>query len=325
MKKEWLILLLLVFLVFRSWFGPGEISAGDAAFYFEETLQDFPWQPFLWSNNSLGYFNPLLFSFPYLTFFIKLLSFLGLTWFLIERLSWYWPFLGLSLFSAWFLFKTLRPKTKLSFLSPLIYLLNTYILMIIGGGQISIALAYAVAPLIFGLFIRIIQKARPKLQLLAGLTLAFQIAFEPRIAALTILASFGYLLLVDRPSLIKLLRVFSLPLLIIIGFHFYWLLPVLTLRRESFSLGLTFLGWAEFLSFADFSNSLSLLHPNWPENLFGKTYFMRPEFLVIPILAFASLLFIKDSKSKTQNKSQYHQIQKPITSHLIHLTLIIII
>jgi hypothetical protein len=36
-----------------------------------------------------------------------------------------------------------------------------------------------------------------------------------------------------------------------------------------------------------------LLHPNWPENLFGKTYFLQPEFLVIPILAFSSLLFIK--------------------------------
>ena len=50
--------------------------------------------------------------------------------------------------------------------------------------------------------------------------------------------------------------------------------------------------WVRFLSFADFSNAFSLLHPNWPENIFGKTYFMRPEFLIIPILAFVSLFFV---------------------------------
>jgi hypothetical protein len=47
----------------------------------------------------------------------------------------------------------------------------------------------------------------------------------------------------------------------------------------------------KFLSFADFPHALSLLHPNWPENLFGKVYFLQPEFLVIPILAFSALLY----------------------------------
>ena len=37
-------------------------------------------------------------------------------------------------------------------------------------------------------------------------------------------------------------------------------------------------------------HALSLLHPNWPENLFGKVYFLQPEFLILPILAFSAFL-----------------------------------
>jgi hypothetical protein len=48
-----------------------------------------------------------------------------------------------------------------------------------------------------------------------------------------------------------------------------------------------------FFSVAALSNSISLLHPNWPENLFGKVYFLQPEFLVLPMVAFSSLLFVK--------------------------------
>ncbi len=52
----------------------------------------------------------------------------------------------------------------------------------------------------------------------------------------------------------------------------------------------------KFFSFADFSHALSLLHPNRPENIFGKTYFLQPEFLIFPILVFFSLLNLKKSK-----------------------------
>ena len=41
-----------------------------------------------------------------------------------------------------------------------------------------------------------------------------------------------------------------------------------------------------------------MLHPNWPENLFGRVHFMRPEFLIIPILAFIPLLLKKAKNEK---------------------------
>ena len=81
--------------------------------------------------------------------------------------------------------------------------------------------------------------------------------------------------------------------------NLYWVLPLLMLKENTLdALGsaYTTVGALRFFSFADFSHSLSLLHPNWPENLFGKTYFLQPEFLLLPMLAFSSLLFVKSLK-----------------------------
>ncbi|MCL4418191.1 MAG: hypothetical protein M1365_16145 [Actinobacteria bacterium] len=62
----------------------------------------------------------------------------------------------------------------------------------------------------------------------------------------------------------------------------------------------------KFFSFASFSQSLSLLHPNWPENIFGKIYFTKPEFVLLPIIAFSSLFFLnfsaKDNAEKKNKK-----------------------
>jgi hypothetical protein len=121
--------------------------------------------------------------------------------------------------------------------------------------------------------------------------------FDPRITYITISAIFLYALFWCSRAFKKYLFIFSVPLLISLGLHFFWILPSFLAKKPSLPTGYGEGGWVEFLSFGNFSDSISLLHPNWPENIFGKTYFMRPEFLVIPILAFVSLLFINQLKS----------------------------
>jgi hypothetical protein len=177
-----------------------------------------------------------------------------------------------------------------------------------------------------------------KSPLLAGLVLALQVMFDVRISYITMLAVFlYYLFFLARQvnysvNLIKLkaqssclagrqakfkatksLKVFILNLLFIfiipIGIagllHAFWIVPLLITRQNPAEQLGSFYTTAEavrFLSFAKFENTISLLHPNWPENIFGKTYFMRPEFLILPILAYGSLLFVyktKDLRLKT--------------------------
>ncbi len=297
----WLVLFALIFIVFKNWFVFEQISAGDAVFYFDENLKELSLFPYSWISVGMGRFSSLFFVFPYLIFSLKIFSLFNFSWILIERLTWYWPFLVLSIFSSWFLLKTILPKTKFGFMAPLIYLLNAYILMIIGGGQISVMLAYAIFPLVVGLFVKGISQKNPVLPILSGLALSLQIAFEPRIAVLALLTVAFYVFFVYRFAALRKIQFFLIPSIIALGVHFYWIFPTIFLRKPSYSLSLSSLGWVKFLSFSDFSKTFSLLHPNWPENIFGKTYFMRPEFLIIPILAFACLLFVNQLKN-TQTK-----------------------
>jgi len=89
--------------------------------------------------------------------------------------------------------------------------------------------------------------------------------------------------------------------IITLGTHSYWIIPFVIYFKNpvaSLSSAYTTNEAVRFFSFADFSHTFSLLHPNWPENIFGKTYFLQPEFLLIPIIAFLSLLLIGCIKEK---------------------------
>ena len=302
----WLLSVFLFLFVFRTWFLPRLIFGGDFTFPpFTEALRNLSSFPFVWNSHkgiSLGgNFVPTLWIDTYTQTLPAFLIQSGIPALIVQKLVFFFPFLALAFLSSLFLFKTLFPeKDKVRFLVPLIFGLNTYILMVVGGGQMGIGLAYALAPLVLVGFIRSSQTLRIKSQIVAGLLLSLQVFFDLRLALLTVGIAFLYCLFHLGPNLKKYLKVFVLPFFIVLGVHFYWLLPMLLVRRAALPTGYGEAGWVEFLSFANFSDSFSLLHPNWPENIFGKIYFMRPEFLVIPLLAFASLLFM--SKLGRQTK-----------------------
>jgi len=304
---SWIFVFLFLILVFKNWFWKGVISSGDAPFWFSEAIKKFPSFPFLWSESGLGGYQAVLGHFFYFIFLPKFLSFFNLSWGWIERICFYWLFLTLGAFSSWYLAKTVIPRCEFKFLSVLIYLFNTYILMIVSGGQVSIFLAYAIAPLVLGLFINLLTSSRVKELknlIIAGVVLSLQVGFEPRITLITMMA-FGFYCLFYINQL-KSLRVWLrliFPVLIAFFLHFYWIFPSLVLRKSPFSSEVIASDWVSFLSFANFSNTFSLLHPFWPENIFGKTYFMKPEFLFLPILAFISLLFIENLDSLRAKKN----------------------
>jgi len=294
-----LFLLILTILVYRAWFILKPLSGGDYITFWPENLKNYFNFPFSsWDHQiDLGwYIGALLHYAPYSLLMGLAGRVLNYNPVIIERLFWLFPFLGLSLFSSVCLFKTLFSKNNLWFFSSLIFLFNTYVLMMTGGGQVGgIGLAYAIAPLVLACFINSIKEISLKWSILSGIALALQIMFDPRITYITIGAIFLYALFWCGRGFKKYLFIFGIPLLISLGLHFFWLLPSFLAKKPSLPVGYGEPGWVEFLSFARFSDSVSLLHPNWSENIFGKTYFFRPEFLILPILAFSSLLFINYS------------------------------
>ena len=254
-------------------------AAGDAGFYFAEQLKKLSWLPVVWRSDlgfGVSYIDRLWFQHPY-EVFVKVLSTIGLSWWFIDKLLWA-TVLILGIFSAYKLASYILGKGKPGILASVVYITNTYILLLFGGGQIGVSLAYAFAPFVVYRIMKY-SKSTLKDQMINGLWLSLLVAMDLRIAFLVALATpFWW-----YRSLISLAVGASV--------HLFWILPIL------FSGGgvphmaeqYTHPGMLTFLSVADFSHALSLLHPNWPENLFGKVYFLQPEFLVLPLLAFSSL------------------------------------
>lgn len=302
-------LVIIVLLFYRQWFGFTPLSAGDWSFHFPAEIAHFfllPSSWMFWLGGELGG-NGVYLSGLETYFALTARIFYSLTggnWAWSERLIWYLPFLLLSVYSSVSLVRTAIPPIAFWWLTPVIFLTNTYILMVTGGGQMGIAMAYAMGPLVLVQFIRLYQKMTYRQSVLAGLTLAGMVLFDPRIAYLLTLGIFIYwmsMMLLEKTADARHIYVLTIPFVVASLTHAFWILPLVVFRVNPIaSLGDAYSSVASvrFFSFSDFSHALSLTHPNWPENLFGKTYFLQPEFLIIPLIAFSSLLY--GSKSKNQ-------------------------
>jgi len=310
----------LIFLaVYYRWFLPNPIIGGDWPFFYQETLGSFSlpvpsWNPL--EGNGLGAVSPIyvLQQFQYVTTNISYLF--HIPWVIVYKISWFGLFLIISFFSIVSLLKFILPHRPvwMYLVGGTIFITNTYILMVVGGGQMGVALAYAVSPLIFTFFLKTCDLSLSKERLstirsslIAGIVLGAEMLFDPRSAYLLIISIFIYFILkLNRKILFSrylfwsLLMTFFLPFVVAGLLHATWILPYFFAKQDftnSLGAGGANIGIVRFLSFASFSQTFSLLHPNWPDNIFGKVYFMRPEFLIFPIIAFYALgAFKKEEK-----------------------------
>lgn len=326
-----IIIILIILLIYKGWFLFNPLSAGDWGFFYNSSLKEFSVNPSSWNsvfNSGLGGSNLIILGlFFYFSSTIYLLfNFFKFDWLVIERIAWFWPFLIISILSSYFLFKKLF-SDKFALLSSFIFLFNTYILMIVGGGQMGIAMAYSIAPLALASFIKVTdvvlsssrnikyQISNIKYAIIAGLLLSILVMFDLRIAYVMLFALVIYFLFNIKQLIfgkdlkeivVNISYIFIIPFAVSGLLHTFWILPLLFFHQnpaQSFGAVYTSVEAVKFFSFAKFENSLGLLHPNWPENIFGKTGFLKPEFLMLPILAYSSLFFI--SKIKEQRTKSY--------------------
>lgn len=315
---------ILVIITFGFLFSSNPIIGGDYVPIKSETLNLFAntygWCSYITTG---GNCIPITLHYVPMGWLMEFLSFAtGNNFLLVEKLVWWIPFFVFSFISIILLFKKIFPSNPLWFIPPLIFIWNSYILMILGGGQIAgIALAYGFMPLLFYLFLNLFEgisngktlKQISYLFALYILALGIEAVFDTRILYIFLSGTMLYLFVdfifnkKNFTSFIKnvVLTIF-VPSLGLVFLHAFWILPSVIVGQNPLQqLGNAYstIGAAKFFSFATFENAISLLHPNWPENLFGKTYFMRLEFLVLPILAFSSLFFLS-TKDKSKS-SQY--------------------
>lgn len=320
------LFLIGIFGIYYHWFLNSEIIGGDWPYYLPQLLKNFAFPPLAWAQwrgNGFGGIDVSYSLHIYENFTILFTKVFHIPWVIVYKIFWFGLFLALSVFSIYFLYRVLFPKSVLwqRLLSAVIYTTNTYVLLVASGGQMGYALGYALAPTVLALFIQITilpdSKKIVKNTILTSISLGILILIDIRIAYLILLASAAYYLFVctihfHKKNLISSLF-FLIPVLIAFLLNLSWVLPLLVFKQNPVSevaVGYDSLSSLRFFSFADFSHSLALLHPNWPENVFGKIYFLQPEFLLLPLIAFASLLFI--NKNVKQNSEEFRMTKKSV-------------
>src|SRR3989344_3706529 len=179
----YIFLLVLIGVVFRAWLTFNTISSGDMGFFYKEHILNYFNVPFMWETfRNLGFGGNAALS-QGVYFYNLPLGMLGnyLDFGIIERIIWFWPILLIGFLSPLFLASATKLFPKKFFpLATLIYFLNTYFFIIMGGGQITVVLGYITIPVAFALFIDAINNFKFFKILLFSLVFTSLILFDFR-------------------------------------------------------------------------------------------------------------------------------------------------
>lgn len=287
-----LLLLVLLSLIFWGWWTPGEKASQDLPYVSQESLKSLFSLPFVWSeygSEGLGQYTVFtLWSWP-LNLLSGLLAHLGFNFSAITR-AYLGLFLILGSLSIWKFTKYLKFTLPAQFIASLLYLANTYILLVLDGGQLNIAIAYALIPAVF-VYLDQALTGSFRDRVLAAIGVYLVSVCDIRfIYLLALLVSIRALF--KKTSLKDLILTGGVTAIILTSLHLYWLYPLLksplapgvysSLTESSVNSSLINLG-----------HSLTLLAPHWHHNTFGVITPLRPEFFLIPILVFIAVILRK--------------------------------
>ena len=301
--NKFIQILVVVLLFFSFWilWLPRERVATDYH-KAEEGVQIDNIFPYIWRETSVAdglgeYTGISLWSQP-LHIFSGLLAFLNLPFFIQTKLF-ILMILILGFVSINKLLNYIKIKKPASYISAFFYLTNTYFLLLIDGGQLSLGLVYAIFPLA----VYFLLKATDLPSLLSKLQLTFavlaisvlDIRFIYLLALIFLVQFIARLFSENRSTFLKQTVLTSaLTLIILLGFHAYWLLPSF-LKPPQLPQTYERASQVDFLSFSTIGHSLFLQQPHWYKNVFGQISNIRTEFILISILVFmAPILRRKD-------------------------------
>ncbi len=302
--QKFLIFIILVFL-FISFIAKNTGFANDFPFTSRETLILNFSLPQTWSNltGSLGeYTVSTLWAWP-LQILYSAGSHLGFNFLFLLRIFGVIPIILISIYSVSVLLRRFKISGWAKTLGILFYLLNTYILLIIDGGQFQIGLAYSIFPLAFLKVVEAVE-GRKKQKILAGIFVSFLGFFDTRFIYVLFLLLFIYFIyesiFIEKKYFFfwffSWLKTGVFIFVIFLGLNFYWIFPAVLIKAPSFPETYQRTTQISFLSFAKLGHALFLLQPHWYKNVFGKVTPLLPEFAILPILVFLSPVLKKKDK-----------------------------
>lgn len=296
------MMLSLLFIVFWQWWLPGPRVAIDFPIVLDRELMSQIDLPRVWAQKDvegLGEYSVFtLWSYP-TTLISAILAKLGLGFAPSERVLWIIPFIILGTLGIWKLCKELNLSDYAKSIAGFFYVANTYILLVIDGGQFSIALAYALFPLSFLMLKNSIGSSLKK-RILAGLSVFLIGIFDIRVIFILFILILIYFLYgaVFNPKqrtkwTMEWIKTGLVCALISVTLNAYWLLPYILnpIHNATFQK----LTQTNFQTFANLGHGMFLIAPHWHENVFGNIAQLNVIFIIIPLLVFlAPILRPKD-------------------------------
>jgi len=293
------LMLLVVAVIYRGWFELGPITAGDWGFYTTSRVLDFWPIPSIWdAARGQGGMSILAGPIYPLVAFAGLCANLGIPFAQSERLIWMFPAIFVGSLGGYIYAYSLFHSRLAAFVSGLFVVANSYVFIIYGGGQFTVAVAYAFAPLILWSFRAALYTGQSYRYVLTGLFLAIQAMYDTRLTYLTVWMLLLYVpfIAADRSRTGSYLRLAARliaqgAVAIVIGLlvHAPWLLLAVLVKSAAVPTGYGGVGWVGLLSFMRLENGIGLLHPFWPLNQLGHTIPFDPVFYGISLLVFALL------------------------------------
>lgn len=304
MNKKWRIFTSLLMITFWSWWTWGPRVGNDYPFVSDQTLKELFDIPRTWTERGsvgLGEYTIFtLWSYPINLLAGVLAKFFGIDFVMQERMFFLIFFIAAGIWGIKNLSRIFLIGKWGQMGATFLYLANTYILLVIDGGQLSVAFAYSWLSVCLSAAIWATNKGL-RAKLLAGLSVWILGAFDIRFVFIFGLITFIYFLFnmvsekVDFKN--KISSFATTTLIIFITFcllNAFWIIPQIKYPLDQTAYAL--LTETNFDVFGNLGHSLLLLSPHWPRNVFGKITPLRFEFILIPILVFLAPILEKKKK-----------------------------
>jgi len=308
LQEKWFFFFIILLIFWKFWL-PGERVATDFHLNTQkvdliQSLIPFSWREVDVADGMGEYTAPILWSqFVHLPF--TLLSAIGISNSIHTKL-----YGLLVLLTAFFGMSKLLKFYQVNYWGQIIgssvFILNSFFLLLFDGGQLSLALTYALMPSGVLFFVEALQNKNLPSRFKFISTVLLVSIFDLRMIFIySIIFLFILLLKIWKDYknfwkiILDVIILGSWSLLFLIILHLYWILPSILSKAPELPPTYDRTSQVSFLSFAAFGHGLYLLQPHWYKNIFGDITFIKWEFIIFPLLAFSAGflgLFTKASK-----------------------------
>ncbi len=301
-----IITFVALFIIYYPVFLPGIRVAQDFPYASESYMYSLFSLPSIWSSIAGGFgqnVNPTLWSWPYQLLF-GMGRELGGDSSVLNKLLGVIPTLGLGFVGIWKLGSYYKLSNWGKVISVVFYLGNSYILLLIDGGQFLLALAYSILPLSF-LFVEQAIVGSYKRKIIAVIPLLVMSFFDIRgvyLLLVLLFCRFLFGLKDNKGAIIKWivswLQILGTFAFLWILMNFYWIWALLNSFNFHGSLATQVItGVSSSTNFINLSHAMALQQPHWYKNIFGVVSALQFEFVFIPILVFLTALVRRKEKT----------------------------